>query len=1228
LRQSSIDAKNATSANIIFISERKKQMKRLKTSKKILALFLTLTLVVGIAPPLVFAEEGDPSTIIAGLKEMAAELVAEFEDNLADVYELMDAGEFLVPSDEISAVADDSIGISDRAGLMNINSNLSGTYHLTADIDLSGVNWVPIGTQSTPFNGVFDGQGHTIGNMTITGNSYTDSGLFGYVSDATIKNVGLIGTHINVSSTYTGGIVGRAEPASTLTIENCYNTGAVLSYSSVYSYAGGIVGYAQSNSTLKIKDCYNAGDISLSFFSSAHQAGGIVGHAYASSTLTIENCYNTGDVSVTSYSTCYVGGIVGYACSSSSTLTIENCYNTGDVSLELANYNSSYTGGIVGSAESSFSTITIENCYNTGKVTSYSCVGGIGGQVISTKSSVTISNCYNMGDVSSYNSSANASTTSYAGGIVGTVSASNSIVQILNCYNTGDVSASSFYYSATNYAGGIVGSAFASTITINYCYNSGDVSATALAIPSSYAGGIVGMISASNSIVQISNCYNKGDVTSSSNTNNISQSNSYAGGIVGGATPSFSSSLTMTIENCYNIGDVSSSNSYYSNNLDTNYDYYSNSSAGGIVGGASSYKSILTITIGNCSNNGDVSASSSSPDQYTNSSAGGIVGYASKTITDSSLTITIEDCVVDSDSITATNAGSGSAYSYPIGYTSGNGTVTKTDNYVWQGIAGITEEEDKGAVYPFLKDPEAVVADEDALTWDTIKGGNTAQDSVTSNLVTLPTSGANNTVISWTSSSAAISNTGVVTRPAYGSGDVQVTLTATIAKGGASDEAVFELTVLKLPQTDSEAVAEDKAALTWDRIRNANAAQDSVTSILSLPDSGVNGTTITWDSDDAAGISDEGVVTRPAYGSGDVQVTLTATIVKGGASDKAVFELTVSQIPQTDAEAVAEDKATLTWDRIRNANAAQNNVTSNLNLPTSGASRTAISWTSNNAAISNTGVVTRPAYGSGDIQVTLTATIAKGDAKETVAFALTVKELSNAGGGSSGGSGGGGGGGGGGSSSSPSPSPSVSPSPSPSDEEKTDFEPEPAEWTNPFTDVKAGDWFYADVAFVCENGLFAGTSATTFSPNAPMTRGMIVTVLGRLYGANTYESSDFADVEPGKYYTSYVEWAKRRSIVSGVGGNKFTPDAELTRQDLAIIITRYADFARKKFPVTLQYAAFADDADIAEYAKNSVQTLYCSGIVSGKPGNLFDPKGSATRAEVAAILHRFIEAVK
>jgi hypothetical protein len=183
-------------------------------------------------------------------------------------------------------------------------------------------------------------------------------------------------------------------------------------------------------------------------------------------------------------------------------------------------------------------------------------------------------------------------------------------------------------------------------------------------------------------------------------------------------------------------------------------------------------------------------------------------------------------------------------------------------------------------------------------------------------------------------------------------------------------------------------------------------------------------------------------------------------------------------------------------------------------------------------------------------------------------------------------------------------------------------------WSNLFTDVKSGDWFYGDVEYAVTNGLFAGTSTTAFSPNTAMTRGMLVTVLGRLHGVDTsgYTASGFDDVA-AQYYAPYIEWAKESGIVSGVGGNLFAPDAAIARQDLAAIIIRYAEFADRQFPVTLQYVTFADETDIADYAKNAAQTLYGGGIVSGKPGNLFDPKAGATRAEVAAILHRFAERI-
>jgi hypothetical protein len=184
-----------------------------------------------------------------------------------------------------------------------------------------------------------------------------------------------------------------------------------------------------------------------------------------------------------------------------------------------------------------------------------------------------------------------------------------------------------------------------------------------------------------------------------------------------------------------------------------------------------------------------------------------------------------------------------------------------------------------------------------------------------------------------------------------------------------------------------------------------------------------------------------------------------------------------------------------------------------------------------------------------------------------------------------------------------------------------------AAWENPFTDVSASDWFCGDVEYAVTKGLFAGVSNTRFAPERTTTRAMLVTVLGRLAGveANAYAASGFEDVPEGAYYAGYVAWAAENGVALGTGEGRFSPDAAVTRQDLAALLLRYAESSGKQFPVTLQYVAFADEALIEDYAKAAAETLYRGGIVTGRPGGFFDPRGEATRAETAAMLHRFAE---
>jgi hypothetical protein len=186
-------------------------------------------------------------------------------------------------------------------------------------------------------------------------------------------------------------------------------------------------------------------------------------------------------------------------------------------------------------------------------------------------------------------------------------------------------------------------------------------------------------------------------------------------------------------------------------------------------------------------------------------------------------------------------------------------------------------------------------------------------------------------------------------------------------------------------------------------------------------------------------------------------------------------------------------------------------------------------------------------------------------------------------------------------------------------------------WINPFNDVKESDWFYSDVAYAHANGLFGGTSASAFSPNTPMSRAMLVTVIGRLADANVggyANASSFSDVAAGQYYAPYVQWAQTNAIINGTGENIFAPNAPVARQDLAVILTNYARYAGKSLPAKQNYSGFADARSIAGYAQAAVEILNKAGVINGKPGNLFDPQGSATRAEAAAILRRFIETAR
>ena len=181
----------------------------------------------------------------------------------------------------------------------------------------------------------------------------------------------------------------------------------------------------------------------------------------------------------------------------------------------------------------------------------------------------------------------------------------------------------------------------------------------------------------------------------------------------------------------------------------------------------------------------------------------------------------------------------------------------------------------------------------------------------------------------------------------------------------------------------------------------------------------------------------------------------------------------------------------------------------------------------------------------------------------------------------------------------------------------------------PFIDVRGDDWFYDDVAYVYENGLMNGTSETTFSPYISTTRGMIVTILYRMEGKPAVlEACPFTDVKAGAYYERAIVWAAENGIVKGYGNGCFGPDDQITREQMAAILYRYAKNRGLDVSVgeNTNILSYDDALDISEYAVPAMQWACGAQIIHGADGRL-TPGAKATRAQVAAILHRFCENV-
>ena len=182
--------------------------------------------------------------------------------------------------------------------------------------------------------------------------------------------------------------------------------------------------------------------------------------------------------------------------------------------------------------------------------------------------------------------------------------------------------------------------------------------------------------------------------------------------------------------------------------------------------------------------------------------------------------------------------------------------------------------------------------------------------------------------------------------------------------------------------------------------------------------------------------------------------------------------------------------------------------------------------------------------------------------------------------------------------------------------------------TPTFADVQEGDWYVEDVAYVYEHGLMDGTAAYTFSPNGKATRAMVITILYRLAGQPASSGdSPFQDVRPSDWFSPAVAWAVTHGIANGTSATAFSPNAIITREQLAAFLYRYAQDQGYDTSARADLSGYSDAGLVSSYATEALSWANATGLITGTTGTTLSPQGSATRAQVATILSRFCQDV-
>ena len=478
-----------------------------------------------------------------------------------------------------------------------------------------------------------------------------------------------------------------------------------------------------------------------------------------------------------------------------------------------------------------------------------------------------------------------------------------------------------------------------------------------------------------------------------------------------------------------------------------------------------------------------------------------------------------------------------------------------------------------------------------------------SKESITQN-VSLDTNGRWSTPIIWNSSNPVVlgPNGGIVRQSA----DTKVTLTATVTRGTFTDKKEFpDLVVKGLKSdsgnndaaddpnkgegfTDAAYVQKDKEAL--EIIYAPGDSADHVTSNLTLPLVGKYGCEITWNSAESSVINTSGEVFRQ---SGDISVTLTATIRKNNEIDTKTFPVTVLKRRGSNGGGIDEESDEEIVERVANSlqiiyqdGDSASSISKNLTLPAVGAEGAVISWTSSHpTVITPNGNVTRP---SSLTFVTLTAKISLNSAQKTKEFSqLAVLAIGT-----------------------PSGTQVSVPTASPKPELR-------------FQDLDGFEWAQEAILKLADAGVINGTSNTTYSPDAPIIRGDFITLIMRMLKLDGEITETFTDVPSDSYYYQPISLAKSLGIITGVDEAHFEPESFISRQDMMTMTCRALNQLEKLDQnATAELTQFGDSDRISDYAEEFVKQLVGMNLIAGDANGNICPLDNTTRAEAAVFLYR------